>query len=176
MNNIFDGSSQIAVNLPGPAWPGRVQPAPVQPLLQQRHQRRRDHQRRRLRGQRRRDLRQSRLRRPRRASTTPPPRTSSSSRIRRRSTRAGARSGPLAGGNAIYPGTNLTLSGGQVIGTRTDPTTLPTQRSAGQVRPVRRGRRLLRSTNCSSGPTIRGRSSPCRDRATSPSPTSGSRS
>jgi hypothetical protein len=33
--------------------------------------------------------------------------------------------GPIAGGNAIYPGTNLTLSGGQVVGTRTNPSTLP---------------------------------------------------
>jgi large repetitive protein len=34
--------------------------------------------------------------------------------------------GPVAGGNAIYPGTTLALAGGQVIGTRTDPYTLPT--------------------------------------------------
>ena len=32
--------------------------------------------------------------------------------------------GPLAGGNAIYTGTDLTLAGGQVLGTRTDPATL----------------------------------------------------
>ena len=33
--------------------------------------------------------------------------------------------GPLAGGNAIYPDTDLSLSGGQVIGTHTSPYTLP---------------------------------------------------
>ena len=33
--------------------------------------------------------------------------------------------GPLAGGNAIYPASTSHLAGGQVIGTRTDPATLP---------------------------------------------------
>jgi hypothetical protein len=33
--------------------------------------------------------------------------------------------GPLAGGNALYPDTDLSLSGGQVLGTHTDPYTLP---------------------------------------------------
>ncbi len=40
--------------------------------------------------------------------------------------------GPLAGGNAIFPGTNLSLSGGQLIGTRTDPTTLPANEFPGK--------------------------------------------
>ncbi len=33
--------------------------------------------------------------------------------------------GPLGSGNALYPATNLALAGGQAIGTRTDPTALP---------------------------------------------------
>ena len=43
--------------------------------------------------------------------------------------------GPLAGGNAIYPGTNLSLSGGQVIGTRTNPYTLPNGEVPGKSDP-----------------------------------------
>ncbi|MGP0067921.1 MAG: hypothetical protein ACLQGP_30550, partial [Isosphaeraceae bacterium] len=40
--------------------------------------------------------------------------------------------GPLASGNAIYPSTNLTLSGGQATGVRTDPTTLPSNEVPGK--------------------------------------------
>jgi hypothetical protein len=40
--------------------------------------------------------------------------------------------GPLAGGNAIYPGIDLNLPSGSAVGTRTDPTKLPTSEVPGK--------------------------------------------
>ena len=40
--------------------------------------------------------------------------------------------GPIAGGNAIYTGTDLTLTGGQVVGTRTNPNNLPVNEVPGK--------------------------------------------
>ena len=68
-------------------------------------------------------------------ASTRPPRTSSSSPTSPAIDAGRSEIGPLAGGNAIYPGTNCRLTGGQVVGTRTNPAHAPGQRGPGQVRP-----------------------------------------
>ena len=62
-----------------------------------------------------------------------PRRTSSSSQLRRRSTRLEAKSDPTAQGNFVYPTVNLTLNGGVATETRTDPATLTGPEQPGRI-------------------------------------------
>ena len=91
----------------------------------------------------------------------------SSSRPPRRSTRPAARSGPLPAGNAIFPTVNQLLN--SIGGIRTDPATLPFRRDA------RAAATSSAASAASSSPRSPHRSSPCRDRASSASRTSGCR-
>ncbi len=69
--------------------------------------------------------------------------------------------GPVAGGNAIYPGTTLTLVERAAHRHPDEPSRPAPGRGAGQVGPLRRVRWLLRQASticCSTDPTTRARS------------------
>ena len=144
-----------------------VQPAPVQPVLQQHRQHRLDHQRRRLRRQRRGDLRRSRS-----SSGRSAPVDATAQNFELAADLAGDQRGPqrdrAARRRATRSTRRSTLDARAAASsrTRTDPTTLTVESDdvPGKARPVRRVRRLRFSLQFIDS-TIRGRSSPCRARA-----------